>query len=86
MEEKFGKHLQGVQSRENPGTSKFLILRSMIKSKISAKDQQEYWFGVGMLLYLVKHSCPNLANMTRKLLKANNFLQGTPTCYHVLDT
>ena len=25
-----------------------------------------------MLLYLVKHLCPNLANMTRELLKAND--------------
>ena len=25
-----------------------------------------------MLLYLVKHLCPNLANATRELLKANN--------------
>ena len=25
-----------------------------------------------MLLYLVKHSCPDLANMTRELSKANN--------------
>ena len=25
-----------------------------------------------MLLYLVKHSCPNLANVTRELSKAND--------------
>ena len=28
--------------------------------------------GVDMLLYLVKHSSPNLANMTRELSKVNN--------------
>ena len=34
----------------------FLTMRPMINSeKISAKDQQEYWSFVGMLLYLVKH-------------------------------
>ena len=52
---------------------KFLIVRSMVKSeKISADDQQEYWLGEGMLMYLVELSCPNFANMTTKLSKANN--------------
>ena len=40
--------------------------------KISTKDQQEYLLDVGMLLYLVKHPQPVLANVTRELLKANN--------------
>ena len=45
----------------------------MVKSeKISVNDQQDYWSGAGMLLYLVKHSCPDLANVTRELSKANN--------------
>ena len=45
----------------------------MIKSKkISAEDQKQYQLGVGMLLYLVKHLIPNISNMTRKLLKAND--------------
>ena len=51
---------------------KFLIVRPVIESeKISEEDQKEYWSGVGMLLYLVKHSRPYIANMTRELLKAN---------------
>ena len=45
-----------------------------------------------MLLYLVKHLHPNLANMTRELSKANN--GANPTAYqellcvikHVIDT
>ena len=40
--------------------------------KTSTEDQQEYWSGVGMLLYLVKHSCSDLADVTRKLSKAND--------------
>ena len=52
---------------------KFLIAMSMVESKkISAEDQWKYWSGVGMLLHMVKHSCPNLANAIRELLKANN--------------
>ena len=73
MEKKFDKHLHDVWSHKSPDTSKFLTVRPMIKSeKISIKDQQEYWSDVGMLFYLVKHSHPNLVNMTRELSKANN--------------
>ena len=50
-----------------------MMLRPMINSeKISTKDQHENWFVVGMLLYMVKHSCPNLINAIRKLSKAND--------------
>ena len=47
-----------------------------------AKDQQEYWMGVGMLLYMVKHWHANLTNAIRELSKAIN---GTnPTVYEGL--
>ena len=36
------------------------------------KNQKEYWSGVGILLYLVKHSRPNVANAARKISKAND--------------
>ena len=39
---------------------------------MSLEDQWEYWLGVGMLLYLVKHSRPEITNRKKKLLKANN--------------
>ena len=70
MEKKLGKSIQDVKSHKTPGTHKFLIVRHMTKSeKISTKDQQEYWLGVGMLLYLMKHLHPDLANMTRNCWK-----------------
>ena len=65
----------------------------MVESeKISVEDQRDYQFDVGMLLYLVKHSCPDLANMTRELSKAND--GANPVAYkevlcvirYVLDT
>merc|ERR1712139_32645 len=37
--------------------------------KISAEDQKLYRSGVGMLLYLVKHSRPDIANPVRELSK-----------------
>ena len=40
--------------------------------RIFAKDQQEYWSGIGMLLYQVKHLHPKIADEARELSKANN--------------
>ena len=67
---------------------KFLIVKPVIDiENISTKDQWEYWLIVGMSLYLVKHSHPDLANTTRELSKAkdgmNPAAQGTPTCNEV---
>ena len=36
------------------------------------EDQKEYWSQVGILLYLAKHSRPDIANAARKMSKANN--------------
>ena len=73
-------HLQDVQSHKTPGTPKFLIVRPMVDNeKISAKDQLEYLLGVDMLLYLVKHLHPDIANVTMELLKAND--SANPAAY-----
>ena len=73
MVRKFGKCVHDVLSHKTPGIPKFLIIRPTVKSKkISAEDQWDYWPRVGILLYLVKHSCPNLANATREPPKANS--------------
>ena len=65
--------MQDVWSHKTPGMPKFLIVRPMVdKEKISVEDKWEYWSGGGMLLYLVKHSCLDLANMTRELSKGND--------------
>ena len=53
--------------------SKFLTVRPMINNeKNYLKDLQEYWSRVGMLLFLIKHSSPGIANVNRKLSKAND--------------
>ena len=71
----------------------FLVVRPTEKSeKISAKDQQKYQLGEGMLLYLVNYLHTDLANATRELSKAN--YGANPAAYkellcvikYVLDT
>ena len=73
LKNKFKNLIEDVRSHKTPGTPKFLIVRpTEEREKISIEDQWIYQSGVGMLLYLVKHFRPNIANMTRELSKANN--------------
>ena len=88
----FGNHVKNVQSHKTPGMPKLLIVRFMIKSKNISADQHEYMSGVGILLYLIKHLQPDIANVTRELSKANNsvnpeaFKELLCVINHVLDT
>ena len=69
LSEKFGKYTKDLQTYRTPGTPGLGILRSpstivcVEKHKISRT-------GVGMLLYLVKYSRPDIANTVRELSKA----------------
>ena len=83
LKSKFKKLINDVWSHKTPGTPKFLIMRPTEDyEKISMEDQRIYCSCVGMLLYLVKHSQPDLANMTRELSKANN--SANPAAYKEL--
>ena len=62
------------------------------KEKISSEDQALFRSGVGMLLYLVKHSRPDIANPVRELSKVldgaspGNFCEMLRVIKYVLDT
>ena len=69
MKEKFCECIHDVQRHKNSGTPKFLIIRPTVENeKISVEDQQEYWLGVGKLLYLGH----DLSNATMEMVKAND--------------
>ena len=75
--------IKDVRSHKTPGTPKFLIIKPMEDyKKMLMEDQRIYQLGMGMLLYLVKHSQPNLANATRELFKVNN--RANPAAYKEL--
>ena len=81
IEKKFGPMVQGLQKYKTPGTPGGSILRNPV-STVDAEKQKIYRSGVGMLLYLVKHSRPDIANAVRELSKA---LDGTsPAAYKEL--
>ena len=69
LEKKFGPIVEKMQKYGTPGTPQGIIVRDE-KSTMSKEDQKLYRSGVGMLLYLVKHSRPDIANAVRELLKA----------------
>jgi hypothetical protein len=70
LEKKFEHLVSGLQSYRTPGMPGQGIVRPMQEEdKISQADQTLYRSGVGMLLYLVKHSRPDIANVVRELSK-----------------
>jgi hypothetical protein len=53
-----------------PGTPRFKIVRPTDETeKIDGNLQSKYRFGMGMLLYLIKYSRLDLANVVRELSK-----------------
>jgi hypothetical protein len=75
IEKKFGPLVKRLQQFKTPGTPDGSILRNP-NTKIEATQQKLYRSAVGMLLYLVKHSRPDIANAVCELSKA---LDGTST-------
>ena len=52
-----------------PRTPGFMIIRGEDFEKVTKEEQSKYRTGVGVLLFLIKHSHPNIANCTRELSK-----------------
>ena len=66
----FGKYVEGLQVYRTPGTPSTGLKRIGKNIEEVPKDQHSlYRSGVGMLLYLVKHSRPDIANCVREMSK-----------------
>jgi hypothetical protein len=52
------------------------------EEQISDEDQSIYCAGVGTLLYLIKHSCPDLSNVVQELFKCMD--KATPAAFKEL--
>ena len=67
----FGAMVEKKQKYRTPGTPGQGVLRpESDEMKITTEKQKSFRSGVGMLLYLVKHSRPDIANATRELSKS----------------
>ena len=59
-----------MKEYKTPGTAHKIQVREKDESKCISKGEQSLFrSGVGMLLYLVKHSRPDIANSVRELSK-----------------
>jgi hypothetical protein len=66
----FGNLLEDVRDYKTPAAPKTGISRpDKDDPKLSAEDQKLFCLGIGMLLYLVKHSRPDISNAVRELSK-----------------
>jgi len=69
LEKKFGDEIKSLQRYRTPGTPGQGILRDT-NAKVDAEKHRTYRSGVGMLLYLIKHTRPDISNAVRELTKA----------------
>jgi Reverse transcriptase (RNA-dependent DNA polymerase) len=70
LRERFGEEVQDMKHYSTPGTPRFKIVRPNDEiDGVNAMMQSRYRSGVGMLLYLIKHSCPDIASVVRELSK-----------------
>ena len=68
--DKFGDEVLGKRICRTPGTPRLKIIRPDKDSElIDVELQGRYCSGVGMLLYLIKFSRPDISNVVRELSK-----------------
>jgi hypothetical protein len=70
LEENFRSLITSEKVYKTPASPRFIVIRPMKDDPVlTLERQQKYRSGVGMLMYLVKHSRPDIANATRELSK-----------------
>ena len=70
LEQKFGERAMKERLSLTPGTPRFTASRLVNEEdKVNTRDHETYRSGVGTLLYLTKHSTPDISNPVRELSK-----------------
>jgi hypothetical protein len=70
MVSNFKEKIQGLKNYETPAPAGMHIIRcSEEEESVTEEEQKEFRSGVGSLLYLLKHSRPDLSNSVRELSK-----------------
>ena len=70
LEKQFGERVAKKKMTVTPGTPGFIGGKVDDISKVDEKTQSMYRSGVGTLLYLTKHSGPDITNPVRELSKS----------------
>ena len=80
LKQNFNDEVKHFRSFKTPAGPKTIVMRPLPDDpKLSEEQQSRYRSGVGMLLYLIKHSRPDLANAIRELTKV---LDGATTAHY----
>jgi hypothetical protein len=70
IEKTFAEEIKGLHTYQTPGTPGFKVVKPKQGETILPPDlQSRYRTGVGMLMYLIKHSRPDIMNACRELTK-----------------
>jgi hypothetical protein len=70
LESSFGDKVENIYDASTPlGPGTTIVRPGHDDERIDQEEQREYRSGVGMLLYLVKHSRPDISNAVRKSSK-----------------
>ena len=70
LEQKYGDRAMKERLSLTPGSPRFTARRlENLEDKVSPKEHETYRSGVGALLYLTKHSRPDICNPVRELSK-----------------
>ena len=70
LEQKFGERSMKERLSLTPGTPRFTVRRlENQEDTVNAEEHKIYRSGVGTLLYLTKHSRPDISNPVRELSK-----------------
>ena len=70
LEQKFGERAMRERLSLTPGTPRFIARRlENPDNKVSPEEHETYRSGVGTLLYLTKHSRPDICNPVREISK-----------------
>ena len=70
LEAKFGSRVSTMQVYSTPAAAGEIVMRPKDQDELLGPDlQKDYRSGVGMLLYLIKHSRPAISNAVRELSK-----------------
>jgi hypothetical protein len=73
LEQTLGQLIKNLKENKTPVAPMTTIVRPKPGNPLISPDNQKlYRSGVGMLLYLVKHSRPDISNATRELSKVGN--------------
>ena len=70
LEKQFGERVAKKKMTITPGTPGFICGKVDDISKVDEKTQSMYRSGMGTLLYLIKHSRPDITNPVRELSKS----------------